>query len=70
VIFHIKQTKRLNIKFNEHRNRIKRNSTLTFVMTNNCLDSDHEFDLENIKVLDEEINYKKRFISKMIHIKN
>jgi len=40
-------------------------------MTNHRLDSDHEFDWKNIiKVLDEEINYKKHFISEMIHIKN
>lgn len=30
----------------------------------------HEFDWENVKVLDVEHNYQKRLISEMIHIKS
>jgi len=29
----------------------------------------HEFDWDGVRVLDEEMNYKKRLISEMIHIK-
>jgi len=67
----VEQTKRLlNFRISEHRNHIKRNFTQIFVITNHRLDLDYDFDWDNVEILDEEINCKKRFISKMIHIKN
>jgi len=49
---------------------IKRNSNQVSVITNHRITFEYEFDWDNVKVLDEEINYKKRLISEMIHIKN
>jgi len=64
------QTKQtLNTKINEHRNHIRRNSTQASVITDHCIEFDHEFDWDNVEVLDEELNYNKRLISEMIHIK-
>jgi len=39
------------------------------VITDHRLEYNHEFDWDNVEVLDEEINYNKRFILEMIHIK-
>jgi len=67
---YISQTKRLlKSRISKHRNHIKRNSTQISVIFNHRLDLDHDFDWNNVEVLDEETNYKKRFISEMIHIK-
>jgi len=67
---YVGQTKRmLNTRISEHRNHIKRNSPQTSVITDHRLEFNHEFDWDNVEVLDEEINYNKRLISEMIHIK-
>jgi len=64
------QTKRiLNTRIGEHRNHIRRNSTQSSVITDYHLLFNHEFDWNDVEVLDEEMNYKKRLISEMIHIK-
>jgi len=64
------QTKRLlKDRISEHRNHINRNSNQSSVITNHRRHFNHEFDWNNVKVLDEETNYKKRLISEMIHIK-
>jgi len=64
------QTKRLlHSRISEHKNHIKRNSTQISAITNHRLNLDHDFDWDNVEVLDEEINYKKRLISEMIRIK-
>jgi len=39
------------------------------VITDRRLKSRHEFDWDNVKILDEEMNYNKRLISEMIFIK-
>jgi len=54
---------------NEHRSHIRRNSTQLSVITDYRLKSKHEFDWDNAKVLDKEMNYNKRLISEMIYIK-
>jgi len=67
---YVGQTKRLlKDRIGEHRNHIRRNSCQTSVITNHRINFNHEFDWNNVKVLDEEMNYKKRLISEMIHIK-
>jgi len=58
----------LNARIGEHRNHIRRNSTQNSVITDR-LQFKHEFDWDDVEVLDEEKNYKKRFISEIIHIK-
>jgi len=64
------QTKRLlKDRISEHRNHINRNSNQLSVITNHRQNFNHDFDWNNVKVLDEETNYKKRLISEMIHIK-
>jgi len=66
---YVDQTKRtLNTRMSEHKNHIRRNSTQHLVITDHRLKSKHEFDWDNVKVLDEEI-YNKRLISEMIFIK-
>jgi len=64
------QTKRtLNTRVGEHRNHIRRNSAQISVITDHRLQLNHEFDWDDVRVLDEEMNYKKRLISEMIHKK-
>jgi len=59
----------LSTRVGEHRNHIRRNSTQFSVITDHRLRSQHEFDWDNVRVLDQESNYNKRLISEMIHIK-
>jgi len=59
----------LNTRISEHRNHIRRSSPQTSVITNHRLEYNHDFDWDNVEMLDEEINYNKRLISEMIHIK-
>jgi len=67
---YVGQTKRtLNTRINEHRSHIRRNSTQLSVITDHKLKSGHEFDWDNVKILDSESNLNKRLISEMIHIK-
>jgi len=64
------QTKRqLKTRVKEHVNNIKLKSTRQSVITNHILESRHEFDWSNVKILDHEPNYNKRLVSEMLHIK-
>jgi len=64
------QTKRtLNTRISEHRNHIRRDSVQSSVITNHRLESGHDFDWDRVEVLDEELNFNKRLVSEMIHIK-
>jgi len=66
----VRQTKRtLNTRVVEHRNHIRRDTAQISVIMDHRLQSNHEFDWDDVRVLDEEINYKKRLISEIIHIK-
>jgi len=53
----------------EHKNHINRNKTTHSVITNHTLEFSHEFDWENVEILDKERFLSKRLISEMIHIK-
>jgi len=67
---YVRQTKRtLNTRVVEHRNHIRRDTAQISVIMDHRLQSNHEFDWDDVRVLDEEINYKKRLISEIIHIK-
>jgi len=67
---YVGQTKRtLNTRVGEHRSHVRRNSTQNSVITDHRLNFRHEFDWDNAKILDEEMNYNKRLISEMIFIK-
>jgi len=56
-------------RVNEHKSHIRRNSIQLSVITDHRLKSKYDFDWDNVKILDSESNYNKRFISEMIHIK-
>ena len=65
---YIGQTKRaLEIRIKEHRNNYKLPNHK--VITTHMLEEKHEFDWENVKLLDIEQNYFKRNLSEMLHIK-
>jgi len=64
------QTKRaLSVRVGEHRSHITRNSSQQSVITEHRLLYKHDFDWDNVQILDEETNYNKRLISEMIFIK-
>ena len=66
---YVGQTKRLlKIRIDEHRNHIRKNTAQHSVITDHRL-LGHEFDWENVKILDEEKNIRKRLMSEMIYIK-
>jgi len=66
----VSQTKRIsNTRLSEYRGHTRRNSIQHSVITDHRLKSKYEFDWDNAKVLDEEMNYNKRLISEMIFIK-
>jgi len=54
---------------NIKKNHIKRNTTQTSVITEHRLKHSHEFDWENIVILDKEVQFNKRIISEIIYIK-
>jgi len=67
---YVGQTKRqLKTRVKEHCNNIKLDQSKHSVITEHRLNFDHDFDWENIKILDTESNYNKRLISEMLHIK-
>jgi len=52
---YVEQTKRiLNTKISEHRNHIRRNSLQASVIIDHRLEYNHEFDRDNVEVLNEE----------------
>ncbi|KYM98541.1 hypothetical protein ALC62_10740 [Cyphomyrmex costatus] len=67
---YIGQTKRkLITRVNEHRNHIRRNTSSKSVITDHRLDYNHEFDWNNVDILDCESFCHKRLISEMLYIK-
>jgi len=64
------QTKRfLKTRVTEHRAHIRRSSGQGSVITDHRISNDHDFDWENVKVLDREPCYQKRLMSEMLFIK-
>lgn len=67
---YIGQTKRqLITRIKEHRSNINNPSANLTVVTEHRLEG-HEFDWDNVSILDSEPHYTKRLISEMLHIKN
>jgi len=67
---YVGQTKRqLHTRIKEHKTDINKNNASPSAITLHRLESSHEFDWDNIKILDEEPIYNKKLISEMIHIK-
>jgi len=67
---YVGQTKRkMMTRIKEHHDNIKLDKSKHSVITEHILDLNHNFDWNNIKILDTESNYNKRLISEMLHIK-
>jgi len=61
--------RQLKTRISEHKNHINRKTSSLSVITEHRLHHGHDFEWENVRVLDVERNYKKRLISEMINIK-
>jgi len=61
--------RQLKSKIMEHKNHIQWNTSIRSIIIDHRLQEDHEFDWENIAILDEEFQYKKRLVSEMLHIR-
>jgi hypothetical protein len=61
--------RQLKTRITEHRNHIRRNTTNLSVITEHRLDFNHDFDWENVEILDKERFLSKRLVSEMLYIK-
>jgi len=67
---YVGQTKRkMMTRIKEHQNNIKLDKSKHSVITEHILELGHNFNWNNIKVLDTEPHYNKRLISEMLHIR-
>ncbi|EZA51854.1 hypothetical protein X777_09608, partial [Ooceraea biroi] len=67
---YVGQTKRkLNTRVKEHRRDINKKSGSPSVISAHKLESGHDFNWNDVKILDEERSYNKRLVSEMINIK-
>ena len=61
---YFRQTGRqLKTRITEHRNHIRHNTSVRSVITEHRLQYDHDFQWDNVRILDEEPCYGKRLIS-------
>jgi len=64
------QTKRqLKTRIKGHSNNIKLNSFKHSIISEHILQFSHNFYRDNVKILDSELNFYKKLVSEMIHIK-
>jgi len=62
--------RKLKTRWLEHKLDINKNTgNSPTVITNHRIQYNHNFDWNNVKILDKELFYKKRLISEMVHIK-
>jgi len=67
---YIGQTKQyLKNRTKEHQNSLRKINENRTALSNHAIENLHNFDFNNVQILDYEINYKKRNIKEMIHIK-
>lgn len=67
---YVGQTKRqLKTRVREHRLDINKKSGSPSVISEHRLSENHDFDWDNVQILDKESSFKKRSISEMLHIK-
>jgi hypothetical protein len=67
---YVGQTSRqVNTRISEHRNHIRRNASTRSVITDHRIDCGHEFNWDDIEVLDHERFYYKRLVSETLYIK-
>ena len=60
--------RQLKIRITEHRNHIRHNTSVRSVITEHRLQYDHDFQWDNVKILEEPC-YRKPLISEMLNIK-
>ncbi|KYN12159.1 hypothetical protein ALC57_15678 [Trachymyrmex cornetzi] len=61
--------RQLRSRITEHKNHIRWNTYTRNVITEHRLQEDHDFDWDNVTILDEEPHYRKRLISEMMFIR-
>ena len=61
--------RQLKIRITKHRNHIRHNTSVRSVITEHRLHYDHDFQWDNVKILDKEPCFRKRLISEMLNIK-
>jgi len=61
--------KQLKTRISEHKNHIKWKTSIHSVITEHRMQRGHDFDWDDVKILDVERNYSRRLISEMINIK-
>ncbi|KYQ59927.1 hypothetical protein ALC60_01023 [Trachymyrmex zeteki] len=67
---YVGQTKRqLKTRLHEHVSNINKKSKSPTVITSHRIDQNHNFDWDNVEILDREASFNKRLISEMVHIK-
>lgn len=69
IYLYIEQTgRRLKTRVSEHRSHINRNTNSQSVITEHRINFEHDFDWENVEILDTKRFLNKRLISKCLHI--
>jgi len=67
---YVGQTKRrLNTRIRKHLNDIKKSTGTLSVVSDHRLKLNHDFNWDEVRILDKEPSWKKRIVSEMIHIK-
>jgi len=66
---YVGETKRLKIRFKEHKNNLKQDQSEHSVISEHITKYNHSFDWENTKIMDHESRYFERIVSEVIHIK-
>lgn len=61
--------RQLKTRISEHRNDIRRNDDNISVITDHRINFKHDFDWDNVQILDNERFLAKRLISEMIYIR-
>ncbi|KYN35716.1 hypothetical protein ALC56_09916, partial [Trachymyrmex septentrionalis] len=61
--------RKLKTRIAEHRNHIRYKTSTRSVITEHRLLHNHDFQWDDVQILDEEPSYRKRLISEMLHIK-
>ena len=70
IAIYVGQTcRQLRLKIVKHKNHILWNTSTRNIITEHRLQKDHDFDWDNVIILDEEPDYRKKLISEMIFIR-
>jgi hypothetical protein len=60
--------RQIKTRVSEHKNHIRRNNPTPSVITDHRMQYNHDFDWNNVEILDHERYYYKRLVSEMLHI--